>query len=352
MKKSSLEDVAKAVGVSKTLVSMVLNGKATQYGISKKTEERVWKMVEEMGFKPNATARKLRTGKSNVLGLIVADISNPFYAKIARSIEDAANKKGYHMLICSSDENPKREADLISILADQHQVDGLIVSSTLDNSLMFDRLHEQNTPFLLLDREFATGLFPSVTVDNRQGAEMLVQHLIDKGTTNIGLITLSPSHLSTLKDRVTGYKDALLKNKLEFKESLLREVSFENLREDIMKEVDFLLSAPQQVKAIFALNNLVALYTLEAIHQRGLSIPKDVALVSFDDIELFKFTSPPITAISQPLEKLGEHAMDLLFNLMNKKTGEPDPQENISPNGTNGNRVVLPVELMIRQSCG
>lgn len=349
MKKSSLEDVAKALGVSKTLVSMVLNGKATQYGISKKTEERVWKMVDEMGFKPNATARKLRTGKSNVLGLIVADISNPFYAKIARSIEDAANKKGYHMLICSSDENPKREADLISILADQHQVDGLIISSTLDNTQMFDRLHQQNIPFLLLDREFSSGLFPSVTVDNRKGAELLVQHLINKGSNNIGLITLSPSHLSTLQDRKNGYKDALAKNGLVFKESLLREVSFENLREDIAKEVDFLLSDPHRVKAIFALNNLVALYTLEAIKQKGLSIPNDIALVSFDDIDLFKFTSPPITAISQPMEKIGVHAMELLFTLINNKpTSGSDVPNTISQES----RVVLPVELMVRQSCG
>lgn len=346
MKKSSLEDVAKALGVSKTLVSMVLNGKGSQYGISKKTEERVWKMVAEMGFKPNATARKLRTGKSNVLGLIVADISNPFYSKIARSLEDAASKKGYHMLICSSDENPTREADLIGILADHHQVDGLIVSSTLDDPQMFDRLQKQNTPFLLLDREFSSGLFPSVTVDNRKGAEILIQHLINKGVKSIGVITLSPSHLSTLKGRITGYKDALKKNKIELKESLLREVCFENLREDIIKEVDFLLSPENKVNAIFALNNLVALYTLEAIHQKGLKIPSDVALVSFDDIELFKFTSPPITAISQPLEKLGEHAMELLFTLMNNKGQE---------NGnaiTSNQRIVLPVELMVRQSCG
>lgn len=348
MKKSSLEDVAKALGVSKTLVSMVLNGKASQYGISKKTEERVWKMVDEMGFKPNATARKLRTGKSNVLGLIVADISNPFYAKIARSVEDAANKKGYHMLICSSDENPKREADLISILADQHQVDGLIVSSTLDDPQMFDRLKRQNTPFILLDREFTIDSFPSVTVDNKKGAELLTQHLLDKGIKKIGLITLSPSHISTLKDRINGYKDALTRNGAEVNQALIREVSFENLREDIIKEVDFLLSSDHKVNAIFALNNLVALYTLEAIHNKGLKIPKDIALVSFDDIELFKYTSPPITAVSQPLEKLGEQAMELLFSLMN--TGK-EPVINESPNGSN-QKVVLPVELMIRSSCG
>lgn len=347
MKKNSLEDVAKGLGVSKTLVSMVLNGKAAQYGISKKTEERVLKKVKEMGFKPNATARKLRTGVSNVLGLIVADISNPFYAKIARSIEDSANKKGYHMLICSSDENPKREAGLISILVDQHQVDGLIISSTLDDPEMFDRLSKQETPFLLLDREFSSGSFPSVTVDNRKGSEMLIQHVIDKGVRNIGVITLSPSHLSTLKSRINGYKDALKKNKIEFKESLLREVLFENLREDIIKEVDFLLSPKNKVKGIFALNNVVALYTLEAIHQKGLKIPKDIALVSFDDIEVFKFTSPPITAISQPLEQLGTNAMEMLFTLIKNKE-----EENGNGSSTKKHRVVLPVELVVRESCG
>lgn len=341
MKKSSLEDVAKALGVSKTLVSMVLNGKASKYGISKKTEERVWKKVEEMGFRPNATARKLRTGKSNVLGLIVADISNPFYAKIARSIEDAANQKGYHLLISSSDENPDRESELISILTDQHQVDGLIVSSTLDKPEVFQNLVDHKTPFLLLDRDFTDQLFPSVTVDNKSGAEVIVQHLIDKGKKKIGLITLSPSHLSTLQDRISGYKTTLESNGIAFEQALFKEVSFENLREDILSEVQSLLD--QNVDGIFALNNLVALYTLEALHSKGVEIPGDVALVSFDDIEFFKFTSPPITAISQPLEKLGEHAMDLLFRLMDSKNGEVSDADK---------RVILPVELKVRSSSG
>lgn len=284
------------------------------------------------------------TGKSNVLGLIIPDISNPFYGKIARSIENTASKKGYRIVICSSDEDPVKEADLISILVDKHQVDGLIVSSTLDNPQIFDRLQQQHIPFLLLDREFSNGLFPSVTVDNRKGAEMLVQHLIDQGVKNIGLISISPSHLSTLKDRIAGYKDALKKNRIELKENLLREVSFENLREDVIKEVNFLLAPRNKVKAIFALNNLVALYTLETINQKGFKIPTDVALVSFDDTELFKFTSPPITAISQPLEKIGENAVELLFLLMNNK------EQEIRINSKH--RIVLPVKLIVRGSCG
>lgn len=351
MKKVSLDDVSKELNVSKTLISMVLNGKATQYGISKKTEERVMEKVKEMNFKPNATARKLRTGKSNVLGLIVADISNPFYAKIARSIEDTANKKGYYLVICSSDENPQREANLIDILANEQQVDGLIVSSTLSDPDMFNVLKDQNIPFVLLDREFESGLYPSVTVDNRKGAEVLIQHVIDKGITDIGVITISTSHISTLKDRINGYKDALEKNNAAFKESLIREVSYENMRDDVIKEVAFLLSPKNNIKAIFALNNLVALYTLEAIQLMGLNIPNDMSLVSFDDIEFFKFTTPPITSISQPLEKIGSQAMELLFELINNKENIKNGKEVIQKS-IDEFRVVLPVDLVERLSCG
>jgi LacI family transcriptional regulator len=340
MKKTSLEDVAKALGVSKTLVSMVINGKAAHYGISKDTEQKVWKKIEEMGFKPNLTARKLRTGKSNVIGLIVADISNPFYAKIARSIEDTASEYGYHLVICSSDEKAKREAELISILCDQHQVDGLIVSSTLDSPAAFKKLEQQKIPFLLMDREFPKYAFPSVTVDNRKGAEMIVNHLQEMGIKKIGMITLSPSHLSTLKDRFLGYKDALKKHHTAFNSQWLREVTFENMQEEIRKEVAALLSPPLSVQGIFTANNIVALHTLEAIQQMGLRIPQDVALVSFDDIDVFQFTHPPITAISQPLKEIGKTAVDILYKMMQGPIPEKDRQ------------VVLPVSLKVRTSCG
>jgi len=340
MKKTSLEDVAKSLGVSKTLVSMVINGKAAHYGISKETEQRVWKKIEEMGFRPNLTARKLRTGKSNVIGLIVADISNPFYAKIARSIEDAARHIGYHLVICSSDENPRQETELIGILCDQHQVDGLIVSSTLDSPAAFKKLEQQKIPFLLMDREFPKYMFPSVTVDNRQGAEVIVSHLLNLGIKKIGMITLSPSHLSTLKDRFTGYKDALKKHHVAFNSQMVREVTFEHLQEGIRREVAELLSPPMSVQGIFTANNTVALYAMEAIQQMGLRIPQDVALVSFDDIELFRFTHPPVTAISQPLQEIGESAVELLHRLMQGPV--PEDQQ----------RIVLPVELRVRASCG
>lgn len=340
MKKTSLEDVAKALGVSKTLVSMVINGKAAHYGISKITEERVWAKIQEMGFKPNQTARKLRTGKSNVIGLIVADISNPFYAKIARSIEDAASAKGYHLVICSSDEKPQREADLVSVLCDQHQVDGLIVSSTLDNPALYKRLEQQKLPFLLMDREFPKFNFPSVTVDNEQGAAMVVEHLLGLGMRRIGMITLSPAHLSTLKDRFTGYKEALQKQDVAFNPELLREVTFENMQEEMRTEVAALLSPSIKAEAIFTANNTVALHALEALREMNVRIPEDVALVSFDDIEVFKFTQPPVTAIRQPLEEIGKSAVALLFRLMEGEVPEAEQH------------VVLPVQLVVRESCG
>lgn len=340
MKKTSLEDVAKELGVSKTLVSMVINGKASHYGISKATEKKVWEKIEEMGFKPNLTARKLRTGKSNVIGLIVADISNSFYAKIARSIEDAASQRGYHLVICSSDEKPQREAELISILCDQHQVDGLIVSSTLDSPATFKKLEQQNIPFIMMDREFPKYNFPSVTVDNRKGAEIAVTHLLEQGLSKIGMITLSPSHISTLSNRLEGYKDALKSRGINYNSKLVREVTFNNIEEEIQKQVSELLNLPYSVQGVFTANNIVALHTISVIQKMGLRIPQDVSLVSFDDIETFEFTYPPVTAVSQPLHEIGQEAVRLLFDVMENK----DPNKDY--------KIVLPVSLIIRSSCG
>lgn len=318
---------------------MVINGKGAHYGISKATEKRVWEKIEEMGFRPNLTARKLRTGKSNVIGLIVADISNPFYAKIARSIEDAASQKGYHLVICSSDEKAQREDELIAILSDQHQVDGLIISSTLESPATFKKLEQQKIPFVMMDREFPKYEFPSVTVDNRKGAEMAVNRLLENGAERIGMITLSPSYISTLRDRFLGYKDALEKNDITFNQKLVREVTFENIEEEVKNQVTELLSPPLSVQGLFTANNTVALYTIGIIQQLGLRIPQDVTLISFDDIEAFKFTHPPVTAVSQPLHEIGQAAASLLFDILENK-------EHIQRN------VILPVSLIERNSCG
>jgi LacI family transcriptional regulator len=340
MNKVSLEDVAKALGVSKTLVSLVLNNKAKQHGISPATCKRVLEKVAEMNYRPNMAAKGLRTGKSNVIGLIVADISNPFYSKIARSIEDEARLNGYQLLICSSDEDEEKELQLFSLLYSGQQVEGIISSSTLEKSDTLSNLSKSGYPLVLIDREIPDLNIPTVVTDNEKGAQKAVELFIKNGMKRIGMLTISPTHLSSIKEREEGYKKALQKNDIPLNKSFIREIPFSGIKAAVKKELESLVAAPNRIDALFTANNNLAVAAIEAINELKLRIPHDIALISFDDIDLFKLTNPGITAVAQPVEEIGRKAFHLLLDQMNKKDlGKK-------------NKVVLPVDLVIRRSCG
>jgi len=171
-KKISITDIANSLNVSKTLVSMVINNHGNTQGISKATQKRVWEKIKEMNYKPNLIARSLRLGKSNTLGLIVSDISNSFYSKIARNIERYAESKGFNLIISSTDEEISREVRLINMLKDR-QVDGLIISSSQIDSSEFDLLNKDNYPFVLIDRYIPSLKSNYVGVDNKKELMML-----------------------------------------------------------------------------------------------------------------------------------------------------------------------------------
>lgn len=339
MKKASLADVAKSLGVSKTLVSLVLNGRGNENGISPETQKKVIAKARELNYRPNLFARGLRMGKSNTIGLVVADISNSFYAKLCRSVEDACNQANYNLMICSSDENPDKEEELIEMLIDR-QVDGLIISTTQSNVKGIQRLKKQGFPFVLIDRLLPKVVTDSVTVDNRLGAYDAVKHLLDAGNKRIGVLTITPAHLSTIRDRVVGYKDALKDHGVRFERSLVQEIPFGNLKEGVYNGIKELLAPPAKVSALFAVNNNLAVACLEALNEMNIKVPQDVALVSFDDIEAFKLCYPPITAVAQPIEQMGERAVELLFERIKQGAQMDYVQEQL---GT---------DLVIRRSCG
>lgn len=319
---------------------MVLNGKGKENGINEDTQKRVWAKAKELNYKPNMMARSLRMGKSNTIGLIVADISNTFYARMCRAVEDAASKKGYYVLFGSSDENAEKESNLVQMLRDR-QVDGLIISTTLENNRDLEELIEDEFPFVLVDR-FAPNLkTPFVTADNYGGAMEVVQHLIDLSIKRIALLTISPSHLTSITERTRGYKDALEKNGIPFDENLIREIPYDNIRATIRTVVPELIRPPHSVQGLFVLNNNLATATLECIEEMGMRIPQDVAVISFDDIELFKFSYPPVTAVAQPIEGMGAHAVELLLDKIDK--GKESNLED---------ELFLKTELIVRRSCG
>ena len=339
MKKVSLADVAKSLGVSKTLVSLVLNDRGDEKGINKGTQQRVRDKVKELNYKPNQFARGLRIGKSNTIGLVVADISNSFYAKMCRSIEDHCTANGYNLIICSSDENPEKESELIQMLIDR-QVDGLIISTTQKNNSDINLLKKNSFPFVLIDRNIPKIDTNYVIVDNKKGAKNVINHLIKLGNKKIGHLTISPSHLSSLKDRTAGYKEALKENGIRVDNSLIREISFENIKEDVHRELKELLSPPQSINSLFVANNNIAVACLESFKEMNIRIPQDVALVSFDDIDAFKLCYPPVTAVAQPIVQMGKEAVNIIINEI-KSEGAVAPQQ-----------ILLPTHLEIRRSCG
>ena len=319
---------------------MVLNGKGDENGINEDTQKRVWAKAKELNYKPNMMARSLRTGRSHTIGLIVADISNAFYARMCRAVEDAAAQRGYYVLFGSSDEKVDKEQQLIQMLRDR-LVDGIILSTTLENKEGIDEMEESGYPFVLIDRFIPQEKSPFVTADNYLGSKQAVNHLLAKGHERIGVLKISPSHLTSITERVRGYQDALTEAGIAPEDELLLEIPYDDIKGTIARELPRLLSGDRPVQALYCLNNNLATASLGVINSLGLSIPKDVALLSFDDIDLFELYNPSITAVSQPVTKMGHKAVEILINKIEKKEGADEEDQ-----------VFLPTELVQRNSCG
>lgn len=312
MPKITLADIAQALGVSKTLVSLVLNGRGDQHGISAETQARVLQKAKELNYRPNPIARGLRTGKSNTIGLIVTDISNIFMAKIARAIEDKVRKYGYHLIFCSSDEDTERENTLIQMMQER-QADGLIIMSAAKEPEKIQQLIKEGYPFVLIDRFLQDLQTNYVGVDNFESSKQAVLHLIDQGYQNIAFFGITPKHISPIVDRERGYIEALKSRKRKVNKKLICDIPFDNIKATVYKELDSLCLPEKKIDALFAANNSIAIACLQYFKDKGVKIPSDVALLSYDDIELFSFTNPPVSAVAQPIQDIGENAVDLLM---------------------------------------
>ncbi len=321
-KKVSLADIAQNLGVSKTLVSMVLNGKGDENGISKKTQDRVMELANELNYKPNQFARGLRIGRSNTIGLLVSDISNPFYSKLARYVEDAVSEAGFNLMICSSDESEEKEMKLLEMLLNK-QVDGIILSSTLESTDHIESLQNENFPFVLIDRTYENYETHTVVVDNRSGAKEAVEHIIQNGHKKIAALIISPAHISTQIERLEGYKEALKSYQIPINEYYQKVIQREDIYKNICQVIVEWKNDRMMPTALFVSNNQIAIGCLEALRDNGLSIPRDISIVSFDDIDLFRLYSPPVTSIIQPINSIARNAVEILLGeIKSRETAE------------------------------
>jgi len=334
-KRVSLNDIAMSLGVSRSLVSLVLNNKDAEHGISASTKQRVLAKAQELSYKPNHFARGLRIGKSFTIGLIVSDIANGFYSRIARYIEDLAEEHGYNLITCSTDEDIDRESRLIKLLRNK-QVDGLIVSSSQDNPNEFNRLRAEGFPVVLIDRCFEGLEAPCVVVQNQEGAKMAANHLLEQGFVNPLVLAIDPEHVYTIRERSEGFIAAMAGQSIKPR---VVHIPFENSTKRVEELIAQLQKDNTLPDCIFALNNNLATDCLHAMRKCSIDVPSEVGLVCFDDVPYFSFMNPSVTAISQPVEEISRSAFEILIRMIND-----------GPNGTLVGPTYLPVEFIVRES--
>jgi LacI family transcriptional regulator len=325
-------DVARRAGVSTSTVSHVLNGTRV---VSAELRERVLAAARELHYEPNAVARSLKIKRSNALGLIISDIGNPFFTAVVRGVEDVANARGYTLILGNTDEDPaKEEAYLRALTA--RRVDGLILAPAGEPNEYLGRLVRTGFPLVFLDREIPGLPIPSVLLDSIVAAHVAVRHLVRLGHTRIAMVA-GRGRISSTMDRIDGYRQALAEAGIPFDASLL--VSGGSRTEEARAAMLRLLDLDPRPSAVFVANNLMTIGAVDAIQGRGLEIPRDVALVGFDDFSWAGVFRPRLTTIAQPTYELGRTAAELLVHRL---SGELDGPM----------RVVLRGQLIIRESCG
>jgi LacI family transcriptional regulator len=320
-KRLSINDIAKSLNVSKTTISFILNGKAQEMRIGEELVDRVLKFVNEVGFKPNSIAQSLRTGKSNTIGLMVEDISNPFFAKIARLIEDRAYQNGYKIIYCSTNNDTKKTRDMINMFRERH-VDGYIIAPPEGIEEDIESLLKDNLPVVFFDRHLPKVTTDYVEINNRFSTYNATSHLIGEGKKSIAFVTFT-SPQTQMQDRLKGYKNAMKESGLE---PLIKEIVFNQNEDLILKPITDFLTKYKDLDAVLFGTDHIGSCGLKVIKEMGIQVPSQLAIISFDDYDVFKLHSPPITAIAQPIEKIAESVINVLLNRLNTTLPNQQPQ--------------------------
>jgi len=306
----SLKDIAERVGVSTALVSYVLNNKLKDR-INKDVAAKIRQAAEDLNYRPNQIARSLKVQKTFTIGLIVADIANPFSSQIARIIEDEAKKHGYSVIFGSSDESAEKTSDLLKLFLDR-QVDGLILSLPERTEKQVQYLKKIKVPFVLIDRYYPAIQSNSVFINNFNATQKAVQHLLENGHKRVGVVAYQTS-LFHLNERIRGAVELLGEN------ALIGEVGLHSINEDVVAVIDGFLSNPDPVDSLFFTSNLLTVSGLKYITSLGIKVPDQLAIVGFDETDAFDLFYAPVSYVKQPMAELGRESVRLLLNSIENK---------------------------------
>jgi LacI family transcriptional regulator len=334
-RKPSINDLAKKLKISKTTVSFILNGKGKEKRISDALVARVKKEASKSGYQPNQFAKGLRTGKTSIIGLMVEDISNPFFASIAKIIEDKVYLNGYKIIYCSTENDETRAREFLNMFTTLG-VDGCIIVPTMEMETDIAEISGKGKAIVLFDRKFSNKQVDTVMVNNKQGMYEAVEHLIERGFKNIGLVALAFGKPEK-EDRIIGYKKAIADHKMV---SHVFTLPFKVHYLDYIEDIKKILSANKKLDAIVFSTNYLGVAGLEAVNKLNLRIPEDIAIVSFDDHDLFRIHKPGITVVAQPIEEIAKTVIDTLLVKLQNSIGKKKPTKTIT----------LSTSLIVRES--
>lgn len=311
--KISINDIAKTAGVSISTVSRVLNGKAEEFRISKKSQLKVKETARRLNYVPNQFAANLKSGKSNTIALVIPSLSNPFFSEIASEINAEIRNRGYITIIGDSDESADIENEEL-LQMQSRNIEGLVIVPCSQNWKSIKKLHDRGLPVVCIDRYFEDQDIPYVSTDNYDGAFMATKHLVEHGHTNIACIQ-GVQHSVPNKLRIQGYQDAMVGSGIKEYHISGDEFSVENG----YKETKLLLQLKQRPTAIFTLSNTIAMGCLKALKEENVNIPEDISIVTFDDHPYLDYLATPLTCITQPTREICRIAVKYLFFMLNNK---------------------------------
>ncbi|MBN1992325.1 MAG: LacI family DNA-binding transcriptional regulator [Anaerolineae bacterium] len=311
----TIKDIAKAAGVSHTTVSRALKNNPA---ISPETRARIQTLAQKMGYTPSAVAQSMRAQRTRTVGMVVTTIADPFVVQVVEGVESAAQQAGYSVLLCTSHDEPKREIDVVDTLH-RRRVDAIIITSSRVGSLYGERLDRIRVPIVLINNQGEGQYLYSVAVDDRQGAQLAVEHLLALGHRRIGYIGTVRRPRSSQR-RLDGYRQALDKAGIRSEAALISPILSADDWQQGQEALAHLLAA--KATAVFCYNDLMAIALLTACRQRKLAVPAELSVVGFDDIEPARYITPALTTVNQPRFKLGQLAMRMTLDLLDEQAGQ------------------------------
>jgi len=333
--KNTIKDIAKKAGISYSSVSRALNGLK---GVSEETRIKVKKIAEELEYTPNAVARGLVQNQTGTIGLILPDITNPFYPELARGVEERASEEGFSTFLCNTNYDLDKEESYLNTLLEK-RVDGIILAPITSHANLLERRKHMPVPCIYLGNAPEKTDYSYVVIDNVRGGYLAARTLIEKGYKKIGFIS-GNSEETVVSERFTGFKNAMERYRISVNKNYIKQKGW--LQSIGYETICEMIDEGHIPEAIIAGNDLLAMGILQGVKERGMKVPEDIAVIGFDDIPNASWPEINLTTIRQPKIRMGEAAVELFMDLLKEKNdGKPHLPR----------KVIMDPELILRGTC-